>query len=52
MKSTHTTWSAQREALHALEYAGDMTKPEDLQWCGYPIHTNITVRSERLGEKT
>ena len=40
-----------REALYALEYASDMTKPEDLQGCGCPICTNITALRERLGEK-
>ena len=40
-----------REALYALEYASDMTKPEDLQGCGCPICTNIAALRERLGEK-
>ena len=40
-----------REALYALEYASDMTKPEDLQGCGCPICTNITALRERLGEE-
>ena len=39
-----------REALYALEYASDMTKPEGLQGCGCPICTNITALRERLGE--
>lgn len=39
-----------REALYALEYASDMTKPEDLQGCGCPICTNIAALRERLGE--
>ena len=39
-----------REALYALEYANDMTKPEDLQGCECPICTNITALRERLGE--
>ena len=39
-----------REALYALEYAIDMTKPEDLHGCGCPICTNIAVLRERLGE--
>ena len=38
-----------REALYALEYASDMTKPEDLQGCGCPICTNIAALRERLG---
>ncbi len=38
-----------REALYALEYANDMTKPEDLQGCGCPICTNIAALRERLG---
>lgn len=41
-----------REALYALEYASDMTKPEDLQGCGCPICTNIAALRERLGETT
>ena len=40
-----------REALYALEYANDMTKPEDLQGCGCPICTNIAALRERLGDK-
>ena len=40
-----------REALYALEYASDMTKPEDLQGCGCPICTNITALRERLGPR-
>ena len=40
-----------REALYALEYASDMTKPEDLQGCGCPICTNIAALRERLGVK-
>ena len=42
-----------REALYALEYASDMTKPEDedLQGCECPICTNIAALRERLGEK-
>lgn len=40
-----------REALYALEYASDMTKPEDLQGCGCPICTSIAALRERLGEK-
>ena len=39
-----------REALYALEYANDMTKPEDLQGCECPICTNITALRERLDE--
>ena len=39
-----------RQALYALEYASDMTKPEGLQGCGCPICTNITALRERLGE--
>ena len=39
-----------REALYALEYASDMTKPEDLRGCGCPICTNIAALRERLGE--
>lgn len=38
-----------REALYALEYANDMTKPEDLQGCECPICTNIAALRERLG---
>ena len=41
-----------REALYALEYASDMTKPEDLQGCGCPICTNIAALRERLEGKT
>ena len=41
-----------REALYALEYANDMTKPEDLQGCGCPICTNIAALRERLEGKT
>ena len=41
-----------REALYALEYASDMTKPdEDLQGCECPICTNITALRERLNKK-
>ena len=40
-----------RQALEALEYASDMTKPEGLQGCGCPICTNIAALRERLGEK-
>ena len=40
-----------REALYALEYAIDMTKPEDLQGCGCPICTNIAALRERLGDE-
>ena len=40
-----------REALYALEYAIDMTKPEDLQGCGFPICTNIAALRERLGDE-
>ena len=40
-----------REALHALEYASDLTKIEDLQGCGCPICTNIAALRERLGVK-
>ena len=40
-----------REALYALEYASDMTKPEDLQGCGCPICTNIAALRERLGDE-
>lgn len=41
-----------REALYALEYASDMTKPEDLQGCGCPICTSIAALSHRLEGKT
>ena len=41
-----------REALYALEYASDLTKPADLQGCGCPICTNIAALRERLGGKT
>lgn len=40
-----------REALYALEYASDMTKPEDLQGCGCPICTTIAALRERLGDE-
>jgi hypothetical protein len=40
-----------REALYALEYANDMTKPEDLQGCGCPICTNIAALRERLSAR-
>ena len=40
-----------REALYALEYASDMTKPEGLQGCGCPICTNIAALRERLGDE-
>ena len=41
-----------REALYALEYASDMTKPEDLQGCRCPICTNIAALRERFEDKT
>jgi hypothetical protein len=37
-----------RQALEALEYASDLTKPTDLQSCTCPICTNITAIKERL----
>ena len=40
-----------RQALYALEYASDMTKPEGLQGCECPICTNIAALRERLGDE-
>lgn len=40
-----------REALYALEYAADMTKPEGLSGCDCPICTSTIALQKRLGEK-
>lgn len=39
-----------RDALYALEYAADMTKPEGMSGCGCPICTSIVAIEKRLGE--
>jgi hypothetical protein len=37
-----------QQALYALEYASDITKPENMSGCGCPICVTITALSERL----
>lgn len=39
-----------QQALYALEYASDMTKPENMSGCGCPICVTITALRERLAQ--
>lgn len=39
-----------QQALYALEYASDMTKPENMSGCGCPICVTITALSDRLAQ--
>lgn len=39
-----------QQALYALEYASDMTKPENMSGCGCPICVTITALRDRLAQ--